>query len=119
MDLPGALRRDRPMEPTPIYPTHAARRHPRVPANFFVRLEHPQGRFRLRAKNLSMTGALVRDERQVPEGLVRLELDLPTASEPVRIEARASRREDGLALRFLDLDLSAILALARYISPHL
>lgn len=107
------------MEPTPIYPTPAARRHPRVPASFSFLLVHPLGRFRLRAKNLSMTGMLARDERQVPEGPVRVEIDLPDEKEAVRIDARASRRGDGLALRFVDLDLPSILALARYISPHL
>lgn len=107
------------METTPIYPTPAARRHPRVPASFAFYLEHSRGRTRLRAKNLSMTGMLARDERQVPEGPVRVVIDLPEEPQPLRIEARASRRDDGLALRFLDLDLPAILALARYISPLL
>lgn len=102
-----------------MYPNPGARRHPRVPASFSFQLRHAEGRCRLRAKNLSMTGMLARDERQVPEGLVQLELPLPDEGEAVRIEARAFRRDDGLALHFIDLDLPAILALARHISPHL
>lgn len=107
------------METAPIYPKPAARRHPRVPASFAFHLLHPQGKHRLRAKNLSMTGMLARDERQVPEGPVRVEIPLPDQPDAVQIHAHASRREDGLALHFVDLDWGAILALARYISPHL
>lgn len=119
MDVPDTSGRDRRMKPLPIYPKRTARRHPRVPADFSFELWHPGGGCRLRAKNLSMTGMLARDERRVPEGLVRLELPPPDEGEPVRIEARAFRRPDGLALHFLDLDLPAILTLARHISPHL
>jgi len=107
------------METIPIYPTTAVRRHPRVPASFTFQLQHPRGRCRLRAQNLSMTGMLARDDRQVPEGLVRVEIPVPDQSDPVLIDATATRRADGLALRFLDLDWRTIVALARHISPHL
>src|SRR5690606_24933406 len=119
VDPCAASRRDRPMEPTPIYPRREVRRHPRVPASFTFLLQHPSGRHRLVAKNLSMTGLLARDDRRVPEGPVRLEIPAPNDPEPVVIEATATRREDGLVFRFLDLDWRTILVLARYISPHL
>lgn len=107
------------MEPTPIYPKREVRRHPRVPASFTFLLQHPSGRHRLVAKNLSMTGLLARDDRRVSEGPVRLEIPAPNDPEPVVIEATATRREDGLVFRFIDLDWRTILVLARYISPHL
>jgi len=66
-----------------------------------------------------MTGLFARDDRRVSEGLVWLEIPAPGEPDPVVIEAIATRREDGIAFRFLDLDWRTIVVLARYISPHL
>lgn len=95
------------------------RRHPRVGADFPVLVQGQGSARKVRARNLSMTGVLLEAAPGLADRRLLLELDLPEEVEPVRLEGEVVRTGPGLAVRFLDLGWSEILALARYLSPRL
>jgi hypothetical protein len=96
-----------------------SRHHPRVPANFPIRLLHGARTWSGRAKNLSLSGLALEGNKQVGLGKVRLELALPSEDAPLWVQGEVIREDRELAVRFLDLDWPEILALARYVSPRL
>lgn len=99
--------------------SHESRLHPRVPANFPIRLRHGASCWSGRATNVSLSGLAVEGAPSVDVGKVRLELALPAERSPLTVEGEVVREDRGLAIRFLDLDWADILALARYVAPRL
>lgn len=100
-------------------PTRPAREHPRVPADFPVRVDVGGRVLGARARNLSMAGLYLDGPLPVP-ARVRVRLPLPGAEREVRTTCRVERRErSGVALSFESIDWDDLILVARYLSPRL
>jgi hypothetical protein len=97
----------------------APRFHPRVDANFMVKLLVDGKAVLAKARDLSMAGlSLVGDFDHLGDK-ISLAIPLPNDRE-VRTHARIKRRgEEQLAVEFEPLDWDDMFALARYLHPRL
>jgi hypothetical protein len=93
--------------------------HPRVSANFMMKAVH-RGRILLvKAQNLSMDGVFVCSDLGQVGDQVPVSLPLPEAEELI-ISAQITRKtENGVALKFEQLDWDDLCRLARYMHPRL
>jgi hypothetical protein len=101
------------------------RHHPRVTGTAGVELRSKSGQVVCRPRDLSLAGCYV-ETRVAPEAdEVELLLHIPGQRGRVAFPARVVRRDKrhdgmlGLALQFLAMDWSALLGLARIVSPQL
>jgi len=98
------------------------RHHPRVTGTAGVELKSREGRFTCRARDLSLAGCYVETKAQMHSDDV---LQIPGQVERVSFPARVVRKDArgdgtvGLALKFLSVDWSALLGLARLVAPQL
>lgn len=102
--------------------THAApaeRYHPRVEANFMVKVL-VNGRATLaKAKNLSMAGLSLVGNPGVERDRVTIAIPLPGDREVVT-ECQVRRQsQEGVAVEFSQLDWEDLFALARFLHPRL
>ncbi|MBS2029470.1 MAG: PilZ domain-containing protein [Deltaproteobacteria bacterium] len=97
------------------------RQHPRVAADFAVRLFDGSSSVLARARDLSMAGLSVHD----PAGMIGLRIDrvsLHIPGEPweLVLRVRLTRRVgETVAVAFSDIDWDDMFTLARYLSPRL
>ena len=105
------------MQPTPL--THR-RQHPRVPADFEVRMKIGARQISAWAHDLSMTGLFVVGPIcEIPDE-VELTIPLPGLSREVVTSCRVERREErGIALSFSSIDWEDLLLVARFLAPRL
>jgi hypothetical protein len=95
------------------------RAHPRVAANFVVRLLRGPEIIVAIARDVSMVGLSIDAPLDEGENLP-LTLSLPGERRPIRALGRVERSTDaGTALTFVDLTWDNLFALARYLSPRL
>lgn len=105
--------------PTPPQPVRN-REHPRVSADFMVRLQVGPRQIAARARNLSMTGLFIDDPLSPLSGEVHLRIPLPGLAREVVTECRVERRElHGVALSFARIDWDDLLLMARYLAPRI
>ncbi len=96
-----------------------AREHPRVFADFPVRVDLGGREIGARARNLSMAGLYLDGPLPLP-GRVKVRLPLPGASREVRTTCRVERRDSaGVALSFASIDWDDLILVAQYLSPRL
>lgn len=96
-----------------------ARYHPRVDANFMVKVLMEDRAVLAKARDLSMAGLCLVGDFHHLDGLISLVIPLPNDRE-VKTRARIKRRdEEQLALEFEPLDWDDMFALARYLHPRL
>ncbi len=96
-----------------------ARAHPRVEANFVVRIVCGPEVLVAIARDVSMVGLSI--DAPLDEGLkVPLALSLPGEQRAIHVVGRVERSDpSGTALTFVDLGWDDLFALARYLSPRL
>ena len=95
------------------------RNHPRVDANFMIKVLTRGRQLVHKVRDLSMTGCFILEHPGKVGHVVHLALPLPNDLE-VRLVARIVRREDnGVAVEFDDLDWEEIFAFARFLHPRL
>jgi hypothetical protein len=101
------------------------RTHPRVRGTAGAELSCGEGKFACRAFNLSVAGCYVETRHSLCDPTVDLLLRVPSHREAISCAAAVVRKDikrDGtvcLALRFLSLDWTELLGLARLVSPQL
>ncbi len=101
------------------------RTHPRVRGTAGVELSRGEERFACRAFNLSLAGCYVETRHSVCGPTIELLLRVPGRREAIRCPAEVVRKDQtgngtvGLALRFLSVDWSELLGLARLVAPQL
>ena len=101
--------------------TQPMRQHPRVGADFVVRLIGPTRSVLTRAVDLSMAGlALIDPAGELKRAVFdRVSISIPGEEELV-LRVRVARREgERVGLIFEDLDWDDLFLLARYLSPRL
>ena len=100
-------------------PTAFERFHPRVEANFAVKLLVDGQVFVARARDLSMAGLYLVGGIPLRRERLTLHIPLPDDREVVtQCQVRRQTR-DGVALEFDQLDWEDLFALARYLHPRL
>lgn len=93
--------------------------HPRVEANFMVKVVMKGRTVVAKAKDLSMAGLFLMVNPNVQADRFMITVPLPDDRE-VHTGARVARRQDeGIALEFDPLDWDDMFALARYLHPRL
>lgn len=97
----------------------AQRYHPRVGANFMVKVTVNGRTLLAKARDLSMAGLFLYDGENVQGSRVTLAIPLPKDREVVSDCRVARRHTHGVALEFDALDWDDLLALARYLHPRL
>ena len=101
------------------------RHHPRVTGTAGVELKSREGRFICRARNLSLVGCYVEIKAALRSEDVEVVLQIPGQRERVSFPARVVRKDSrsdgtvGLALKFMNVDWTGLLGLARLVSPQL
>ena len=93
--------------------------HPRVEANFMVKVLHNGRQVLAKAKNLSMEGLYL---HAFPlGGMDRLTVAVPLPGDREIVTTCTVRRQhmDGVALEFESLDWDDMIAIARYLHPRL
>jgi len=101
------------------------RTHPRVRGSAKAALSSGAERFACRAFNLSLVGCYVETHHSVPSPRVSLMLRVPGQHHEIACPAEVTRRDRkndgtvGLALRFLSVDWTVLLGLARLVAPQL
>jgi hypothetical protein len=95
------------------------RYHPRVDANFMLKVMAGGRLLIAKAKDLSMAGVFVLGLGGRPGDLLTLSVPLPNDREVVTSARILRVREDGAAVEFDQLDWDDLCALARYLHPRL
>ena len=101
------------------------RSHPRVRGTAGAELGCGEERFACRAFNLSVAGCYVETKHSLCDPTVDLLLRIPGRREAISYAAEIVRKDQksdgtiGMALRFLSLDWTALLGLARLVAPQL
>ena len=93
--------------------------HPRVEANFMVKLLVNGKAVVAKAKDLSMAGLLLLGDPEVPRHWVTVSIPLPGDREVVAPCHVRRKGADGVALEFEKLDWDDLFALARFLHPRL
>lgn len=97
----------------------AERYHPRVEANFMVKLLVNGRVILVKASDLSMAGMLLVGDPALGREEVTVSVPLPNDREVVA-SCKIRRRSSGdVALEFIGLDWDDLLAFARYLHPRL
>lgn len=100
--------------------THAPQRfHPRVEANFMVKLLLNGRAVLAKARDLSMAGLLLVEDPGIPRNRLTLAIPLPGDREVVTGCRVVRRTGHGVALEFDQLDWEDMFALARFLHPRL
>ncbi|HZH02812.1 MAG TPA: PilZ domain-containing protein [Myxococcaceae bacterium] len=107
------------MPPSPTADRSTVRYHPRVDANFMVKVTVDGRTLLAKARDLSMAGLFLYGAESVRGSRVVLAIPLPKDREVVSPCRVARRHSQGLALEFDGLDWDDLLALARYLHPRL
>ncbi len=103
--------------PTPTRPSE--RYHPRVEANWMVKVHLGERLVLVKARDLSMAGLFLHGHPPDTTQRLTLTIPLPEVGE-FRTTCTIVRREaQGVALEFEDLDWDHLLLLARYLHPRL
>jgi hypothetical protein len=95
------------------------RYHPRVAANLMVTVRNGPRALLAKAKDLSMAGVFVWGDPGPLEEQVTVTIPLPDGSAITAPCAVARAQDEGVALKFGDLDWDDLIALARYLHPRL
>lgn len=97
------------------------RQHPRVEADFVVRLEGPTQSVLTRAVDLSLAGMAIHDPAGELRRAIFDRVAIAIPGEPeLTVRVRVARREgDRVAVVFEELDWDDLFLLARYLSPRL
>lgn len=102
-----------------LQPQLPERFHPRVEANFMVKVLVGGRLLLAKAKDLSMAGVFVLGLGGRPGDLLTVSVPLPDDREIIT-SARVCRvRQDGAAVEFDQLDWDDLCALARFLHPRL
>ncbi|WP_342375631.1 PilZ domain-containing protein [Myxococcus stipitatus] len=107
------------MQPSPGGPHIAERFHPRVEANFPVKVILPGRDVMVQARDVSMAGLFLLAHPSDNQRYLTLGLPLPGDREIVTTCAIRRREADGVALEFGALDWDDLIALARFLHPRL
>lgn len=110
------------MNQTDFYELSPSRQHPRVAADFAVRLVAGTRSVLARAVDLSLAGLALHDPAgELREGeFDRVALRIPGEQRELSLPIRFTRRHrDRVALAFSALDWDDLFCLARYLSPRL
>ena len=107
------------MTPSPLPTRPPARYHPRVDANWMVKVHLGERTVLVKARDLSMAGLFLHGHP--PDTIQQLSLTLPLPGiGDIDTTCTIVRREaHGVALEFSDLDWDHFLLLARYLHPRL
>lgn len=104
---------------------HETRNHPRVRGATAATLSDGFARFACRASNLSVAGCYVETTHALTNPRLSLLLRVPGQHHELSYAAEVVRQDWkrdgklGLALRFLSVDWTALLGLARLVAPQL
>jgi hypothetical protein len=93
--------------------------HPRVEANFMVKLLMNGRAIITKARDLSMAGVCLTGEPDLQHDRVTLAIPLPNDREVVTSCQVRRRSAEGVALEFDSLDWDDLFALARFLHPRL
>ena len=93
--------------------------HPRVAANFMVKLSVNGKAILAKAKDLSMAGLLLLGDPGIPRDWVTVSIPLPGDREVVAPCMVRRKGSEGVALEFEKLDWDDLFALARFLHPRL
>ena len=93
--------------------------HPRVEANFMVKLLVDGKAILAKAKDLSMAGLLLLGDPQLPRDWVTISIPLPGDREVVAPCHVRRKGSEGVAVEFEKLDWDDLFALARFLHPRL
>jgi PilZ domain len=97
----------------------AARFHPRVEANFMIKLKLNGRSVLAKARDLSMAGVCVLGEFLMPGERIQVAIPLPDDREIVTGASVRRLEKDELAVEFDQLDWDDMFALARFLHPRL
>lgn len=106
---------------TPSNPTlrHQERYHPRVDANWMVKVHLGERTVLVKARDLSMAGLFLHGHPPDTTKQLSLTLPLPGIADITATCNIVRREANGVALEFADLDWDHFLLLARYLHPRL
>jgi hypothetical protein len=104
------------VEPQPQVPE---RFHPRVEANFMVKVLVGGRLLLAKARDLSMAGVFVLGLGGRPGDLLTVSVPLPEDREIITAARICRVRQDGAAVEFDQLDWDDLCALARFLHPRL
>lgn len=96
-----------------------ARYHPRVDANFMVKLKVNGRQVLAKARDLSMAGLCVLGEFLGIGERIQVSIPLPDDREIVTGASVKRQDDDSMAVEFDQLDWDDLFALARYLNPRL
>jgi hypothetical protein len=99
--------------------TPLERFHPRVEANFMIKVLVNGRAMLAKAQDLSMAGLSIEGELQLEIKRVTIAIPLPGDREIITGALVKRATETGLALEFDQLDWDDMIALARYLHPRL
>ena len=103
--------------PPPLRPKRA---HPRVAANFLVKLDYGVKQVFARARDLSMTGLFLDGPVSQLPAEIDVRIPLPGQDREVITTCRVERRvAGGVALSFSRIDWCDLILMARHLSPRL
>ena len=97
------------------------RQHPRVHADFVVKLGRGERSVLARALDVSLAGMALHDPAgELDDSVQRVALRIPGEPHELELPVRFARRSgDKVALAFSKLDWDDLFTLARYLSPRL
>ncbi|PTL78406.1 PilZ domain-containing protein [Vitiosangium sp. GDMCC 1.1324] len=95
------------------------RYHPRVEANWMVKVHIGERTVLVKARDLSMAGLFLHGHPADTTRQLTLTLPLPGIGDITTTCAIVRREAHGVALEFVDLDWDHFLLLARYLHPRL
>jgi hypothetical protein len=101
------------------------RTHPRVNGTAGAEIGRGADRIPCRAFNISVAGCYVETRESICDPTLNLLLRVPGRREAIRCPAEVVRRDSksngtiGLALRFVSMDWTELLGLARLVAPQL
>ena len=100
-------------------PVSVERFHPRVPANLMVTVHANKRAIVAKAKDLSLDGVFIWGVPGFGERRVTVSIPLPDGHD-VMASCEVTRAQDeGVALKFADLDWDDLISLARFLHPRL
>jgi hypothetical protein len=107
------------MTPSNAIPRIAERYHPRVEANWMVKVHLGERTVLVKARDLSMAGLFLMGHPADTIKMLNLTLPLPGLGD-ISAKCTIVRREaHGVAVEFSDVDWDHFLLLARYLHPRL
>jgi hypothetical protein len=107
------------MNPNAQLSTHMERFHPRVEANFMIKILLNGRAILAKARDLSMAGLSLMVDPELAREKVTIAIPLPGDREVVTGCQVRRTAGDGVALEFDQLDWEDMFALARFLHPRL